>query len=595
MAFNVGAVVAEIKADISNFELGMAKVKSSVSGLGDIASNVSSHIANASRQAMIFTGVIGAGLAVVGKVALDGAAKFEQYQIAFTTLLKDEAKATKAIKDIQTDAAKTPFELAPLVGANQRLISAGISAEKARLDILHLGDAISATGGGNAELERLSTNLQQIKAVGKASALDIKQFAFAGINVYQMLADVTGKNVSEVKEMGVSYELLSKAFEKASGKGGMFENAMIKQSKSLNGLISTLKDTVSLGLKDILVDSGLFEAIRSSVENLIPVLEKAVPKVVNVFKSIGIVLKGVVDMFSTGSFDGVRKGLEAFGVSLSPQMISMVLGLVQALRGLGAWIVANQELVITFLQGLGMALGALLVVGTLYGLLVVLLNPLTLITAAIALLYTVWQTNFLGIRDITVSVFSAIVAVISTAWTIISWVIQTGMSVISLATSNGLGYITSAWSRAVSSVTSFVSNMWSSIKNAFNAGVALLSSIGNSIITAITQPFVTAYDRVKSLVNKIKDALDFTKRHSPSVVDIVQAGVGKVNSALERLSVPLPEMKASMGFDSTSTSSINHIAVDMKGAYIGSEALAKDYGEMIGDNIIKKLQLNVRF
>ena len=146
---------------------------------------------------------------------------------------------------IQEDAARTPFDVASLTQANQLLISAGENAEYSRKVINALGDAVSATGGGSAELSRMAANLQQIANVGKAAAIDIKQFAYAGINIYQILADYTGKSVQEVQNMTISYDLLSQALIAASEEGGRYYNAMDTQSQTMNGRISTLKDNVS--------------------------------------------------------------------------------------------------------------------------------------------------------------------------------------------------------------------------------------------------------------------------------------------------------------------------------------------------------------
>jgi len=153
--------------------------------------------------------------------------------------------AQEAMQAIQEDAARTPFDVASLTQANQLLISAGENAAYSRKVINALGDAVSATGGGNAELSRMAANLQQIANVGKAATIDIKQFAYAGINIYQILADYTGKSVQEVQKMTISYDLLSQALIAASEEGGRYYNAMDTQSQTMNGRISTLKDNVS--------------------------------------------------------------------------------------------------------------------------------------------------------------------------------------------------------------------------------------------------------------------------------------------------------------------------------------------------------------
>ena len=172
-------------------------------------------------------------------------AQIESYRVGLTNMLGDAQAANEAMEAIQEDAARTPFSVDSLTQANQLLISAGENAGYSRKVIMALGDAVSATGGGNAELSRMAANLQQIANVGKASAIDVKQFAYAGINVYQVLADYTGKSVQEVQKMTISYDLLSEALIAASEEGGRYYNAMDTQSQTMNGRVSTLKDNVS--------------------------------------------------------------------------------------------------------------------------------------------------------------------------------------------------------------------------------------------------------------------------------------------------------------------------------------------------------------
>ena len=170
-------------------------------------------------------------------------AELEKYKTALTTLTGSAEKADKIMKQIEEDAAKTPFDVAGLTQANQLLISTGLSAEESRDTILALGDAVSDTGGGNDELSRMAVNLQQIKNTGKATALDIKQFAYAGIDIYGLLADYTGKTKEEVADMEIIWDDLNGALIKASKKGGKYFEAMQKQSETTNGAMSNLKDS----------------------------------------------------------------------------------------------------------------------------------------------------------------------------------------------------------------------------------------------------------------------------------------------------------------------------------------------------------------
>lgn len=171
-------------------------------------------------------------------------AQIEKYTTGFTNMLGSAEAAQQVMSQIQEDAAKTPFDVASLTQANQYLISAGENASYARSTIMALGDAVSATGGGNDELNRMSQNLQQIANTGKATAADIKQFAYAGIDVYGILADYTGKSTAEVQKMTISYDLLTQALQAASEEGGRYYNSMDTQSQTMNGRVSTLQDNV---------------------------------------------------------------------------------------------------------------------------------------------------------------------------------------------------------------------------------------------------------------------------------------------------------------------------------------------------------------
>ena len=223
-----GSLTYNTQLNTDGLENGLNNVKSSTVALGNLMADAFKQVASA-----------------MGEVVKQGVtynAQIEQYQVALTTLTGSAEEANKIMAQIKEDAAKTPFDVSGLTQANQLLISAGVGADDAREDILALGNAISATGGGNEELSRMAVNLQQIKNVGKASALDIKQFAYAGIDVYGLLADYLGVAREEAVEMEITYEQLTGALKFASEEGGKYFGAMENQSQTLNGQMSTLKD-----------------------------------------------------------------------------------------------------------------------------------------------------------------------------------------------------------------------------------------------------------------------------------------------------------------------------------------------------------------
>lgn len=255
--------MATLGLDTSEYEQGIEQARKetqsaanslnrSANTAGSGVSGMASQFAAASAKATVLANMLTSlGTKAVGlakgfvEMGISYNAQIEKYTTGFTNMLGSAQAAQEAMQAIQEDAARTPFDVASLTQANQLLISAGENAEYSRKVINALGDAVSATGGGNAELSRMAANLQQIANVGKAAAIDIKQFAYAGINIYQILADYTGKSVQEVQSMTISYNLLSQALIAASEEGGRYYNAMDTQSQTMNGRISTLKDNVS--------------------------------------------------------------------------------------------------------------------------------------------------------------------------------------------------------------------------------------------------------------------------------------------------------------------------------------------------------------
>ncbi|WP_405317617.1 tape measure protein [Faecalibacillus faecis] len=262
-------------------------------------------------------------LAAAATAGITYDAQIEKYETAFKTFLGSAEEAAKAIKNIKDDAKRTPFDTTSLVKANQMLISTGVSADSAREDILALGEAVIATGGGNDELTRMASNLQQIKNAGKATAMDIRQFAYAGIDVYGILADYLGKTTQEVKDMEISYDDLTKALKKASSEGGKYFGAMANSSETLTGQVSALKSEAQDGIGEL-------------TKSLMPIAKKVVAKAREIIKvfdglsdsqkenivKIGLMVAAAGPLLKIGSsainiVGNVAKGLGTFSKAVS--------------------------------------------------------------------------------------------------------------------------------------------------------------------------------------------------------------------------------------------------------------------------------------
>ena len=268
---------------MESFQGSTKKAAASQKELGSGASTATSSLFGLLTKANLLTSALQslAGAVVsVGKSIIQMGVGYntqlETYQTAFTNMLGSAEKASAFLEQLKSDASRTPFDTDTLVKANQYLLGAGENAEYSRKTILALGDAVKATGGGNDELNRMAQNIQQIANVGKASSMDIKQFAYAGINIYQVLAKYTGKSVQDVKDMTITYDVLTQALQAAAEEGGLYYNAMNTQSQTMSGRLTTLKDN-ALQLAGVLTEdlSDAFGVLIAKANDWVVALKNA--------------------------------------------------------------------------------------------------------------------------------------------------------------------------------------------------------------------------------------------------------------------------------------------------------------------------------
>lgn len=245
-----------------------------------------------------FLGVVSDGIGS----AISGSMQKERDLVGLSTFI-GKAGATTAYANIRQDAQNTSYDTASLLKANRALISVDGNAKHAREDVMNLANAIAATGGGNDELQRMSINMQQIKSLGKASAADVKQFGYAGINIYSLLSKATGKSMKEVKEMDVTYDLLAKSLAMARSKGGLYAGALEAQGATMGGKWESVKDRTANALTDV---GDAFAPIITKVLDIFikisdqvqPLLMKAQPYINMISNGLGIAIDYVMSLSS---------------------------------------------------------------------------------------------------------------------------------------------------------------------------------------------------------------------------------------------------------------------------------------------------------
>lgn len=240
-----------------------------VRAIGEKMEDLGTKIQSVGQKLSIVSGAV-AGLFGIG---INFNMEIEKSTKAFETFTGSAEEANEIVSNIRADSRKSIFDTSNLINANKLLVTAGVDADKARQTINGLADAIALTGGGNDELNRMAYNLQQVQNVGKASALDIKQFALAGVDVYGMLGDYLGKTTKEIKEMDITFEDLSGALIMASSEGG-------KYFKGQEEMASTASGQVLIMQKDFKETLGLLS------EKLMPIVTKVMKKVIDFLNRI---------------------------------------------------------------------------------------------------------------------------------------------------------------------------------------------------------------------------------------------------------------------------------------------------------------------
>lgn len=577
-----GKVVYDISGNISGFNKAQDEVKAKAESTAkDIANSYDKYVNKQSSEVAIgaarrigeafveAAAKIGEALISAGKLGINYSAQMESYTVAIKNFVGDSEKAAQIVEQIKESAKSSPFDTSELVRANMLLMSSGVEAEKSQKMILALGDSIAATGGGNDELIRMAQNLQQIQNVGKASAMDIRQFGMAGINIYGILADQLGVSVEEVKEMDVSFDQLYEAFTKASSEGGMYFGAMDTQASTFKGQISKLKAEVSEGLGTAF--KGLFEILE---KELMPKLleyvesidfEKMSNDIVQIYEAVEAIVDFLAD--NQAIIMGI---LTAIGTTL------IVVTLFEKVPIL----IENAKLALTGLWAVLEANPIILIIGLIAGLIVYLVNlyntneefrqKVDEIWAKVKEIFTeaverirekfIELDNFFSqtipemINDVA-NWFSELPGRIK------QWLDETINKVTTFASD--------LWNKAVDAATGFVKKLTDGVKSLPNDFKNIGRNIVDGIWNGIAGGWAWLADRVsskaKSLLNTAKSALGIS---SPSKVfrdevgKFIPAGVSvgieaETPEAIKSVKQMTSEVeKAAVGFDIES--SISH-------------------------------------
>lgn len=280
MATNDGEIIIELQLQQDDFEKRLNAIEHKTQSFGSSIKRT----------------VAALGL---GKIAKDFAsagisfnASIEQYQTSFEVMTGSAEKAAQITQQLKQIAANTPFELPQLADTTQLLMNYGFTADDAMKKMQMLGDI---SQGSADKMTRIATAYGQMSSAGKVSLEDVKQMIEAGFNPLQEISKSTGESMASlydrISDGSLSVDEITASMERSTSAGGKYFQSMDKQSQTLNGKISTLKDTFNefagkamQGLSDVLSNTVIpaLTGVLSHSDEIMAVLNALLPVIVAV-------------------------------------------------------------------------------------------------------------------------------------------------------------------------------------------------------------------------------------------------------------------------------------------------------------------------
>lgn len=249
-----GKLLHSIGLDLNQLKKDVAETKNLFKSIGDNVQGESTRIDRSINK-------IGATIATVFTVQkaqqfaneiINVRGEIESLETSYRVLLGSKEKSDKMLSEMKNYSIKTPLTLMDISNAGQTLLQFGIEGNRVMPIMRMLGDV---SAGNTEKFQRLSLAFGQMSSTGHLMGQDLLQMINAGFNPLNYISEETGKSINVLrKEMEggrISTEMVEKAFAKATGEGGKFHNMLEKQSHTINGLKSNLKDIITNEFNEI--------------------------------------------------------------------------------------------------------------------------------------------------------------------------------------------------------------------------------------------------------------------------------------------------------------------------------------------------------
>lgn len=314
---------------------------SSIKGKVESLSNGFSRLAKAIGVAFVVDKVKDFGHSIL-TAGINFDAMKEQSIAAWTTVLGSASAANDMFNQITKFAASTPFSQLGVDQMAKQLSNAGFKGQALFDQLSKFGDMGSAFSVQEDSLKEMVRQYSQVKMAGVAYTEDLNILADRSIPIYTALADVLHTNVANVKKMASQGKITADIYDKAINKiAESTKGGMEKQSLTLNGLISTLKDNMSVLAGEL--SKPIFDKLKNTLNSFLPTFQKFVDAVgkeglVNALKEVFPQLKPLISVLENiGNFltNVVLPTLKTLGSFLMQhaKVITILVGVLLSVNG----------------------------------------------------------------------------------------------------------------------------------------------------------------------------------------------------------------------------------------------------------------------
>lgn len=286
-------------------------------------SRVNQGLIGVSRNSQLLGGLAaGGGLTALLTSGFDRASTLETLNKQFVALLGNAEQAAKLSQQVKDFSRITPFDLTGVATLAKGFLTIGTAADKIIPSIAKITDAVSLTGGGTAELERIQRAIGQVVSAGRLQGDELNQLAenLPGLNIRQILADqLTGGNVAELVKLQEAGKITGEQF--VTGLMNGLESdprlafATLAAADSLRGRLDNLKESFAdVGASFIQQISG---PLKASMGQLQVVLQTVADFIKGEGLSEGLLvfrdaLKGAA--IGVGALLAAKGGVEVIGL-----------------------------------------------------------------------------------------------------------------------------------------------------------------------------------------------------------------------------------------------------------------------------------------